>query len=106
VFDVRKRRVDGVDCLMMGSVTSARHTCATDEWNGCSVIVSAVLYSCIMPQRSVNCADVDKHGTESVHTKSAGDVAVGHGKSEDRGRHMVRTVINVSVVKLHIFIVV
>jgi len=34
-------------------------------------------------------ADIDKHGVESVHTKSAGDVAVAHDKSDDRGRHMV-----------------
>jgi len=26
---------------------------------------------------------------ESMHTKSAGDVAVGHGKSDDRARHTV-----------------
>ena len=36
-----------------------------------------------------DCADVDKHGVESVHTKSAGDVAVSHGKSDDRARHVV-----------------
>ena len=41
-----------------------------------------------------NCADIDKHGVESMLTKSASDVAVGHGKSDDRTRHMVWTYID------------
>jgi len=37
-----------------------------------------------------NYADVDKHGLESVHTKSSAEAAPGLGKPEDRSRHVVR----------------